>query len=168
MWHDPIEIGQEGSFPCKQTKQALKMFLRSQFFFFKIYFQLMDYLYCIIFSWNSKLELFEMRKSLVCRNISYGLVVLNLLYMCASSYVLWDLKSTGKDLSIFSIALHLLGVVGSWYLLLLRSLYTTKAGELVCLMNSVILLENQHLQSKPTLNSRRNAHKDVRDPLNGL
>jgi len=124
------------------------MFLRSQFFFFKAYFKLMDRLNCVIFTWNPKLAVFETRESIRSRKICYTLVGLHVLYMCASSYVFLSLKSKEKNLSTLSDAFHLLVVLASWYLLIFRSFYTTKADELICSMNSIILLENRHFSSK--------------------
>jgi len=68
--------------------------------------------------------------------------------MCASSYVFVGLRLKEEELSILTIVFHLLGIIAGWYLLLLRSFYTTKASELVCIMNSIILLENLHFYSK--------------------
>jgi len=127
------------------------MFLRSHFYFFKTYFQCMDRFNCIIFSWNPKVEFFEMKKSFSFRTICYSLVGLHFFYMCASSYVFVGLRLKGEELSILTIAFHLLGIIAGWYLLLLRSFYTTKASELVCIMNSIILLEKLHFHSKQSI-----------------
>jgi len=136
------------------------MFLRSQFYFFKTYFQCMDHLHCIIFSWNPKIEFFEMKKSFISRTICYVLVGLHLAYMCASSYVCVEVISKGEELSILSVVLHLLGTIASWYLLLFRSFYTTKASELVCIMNSIILLENLHFHSKQIILTKMNSTEE--------
>jgi len=124
------------------------MFLQNQFFFFEIYFQLVDHLRCITFSWNTKLESFEMTKSLRVKCFSYGLLLLHFIYMTASSYVLLNLKLKGTEVSTISLVFHLYVITGFWYLFLFRSFYTTKARDLVCIMNAIIRLEKQHLQSK--------------------
>jgi len=122
------------------------MFLQNQFFFYRFYFKIMDRMNCIIFSWNPKLEYFEMSRSLSIKRISYALIVFQFVYMCAASYVFLIIKM--KGLSTTSLAFHLVILTCSWYCLLFRVFYTTKAKELVCLLNTAILLEKQHLHSK--------------------
>jgi len=123
------------------------MFLQSQFFFYEIYFKMMDRLRCIILSWNPELERFELSKSFVTKYFCYSLVGLHLAYMIGSSYILLSMKFRGMELSTISISFHLLCIVGNWCCFVFRFFYTTNARELVCIMNSIVLLERQHLNS---------------------
>jgi len=131
--------------PKKQKTR--NMFLQSQLFFYEKYFKIMDRLRCIIFSWNPQLERFVLRKSFVTRCSCYFLVGFHLVYMIASSYVFLTIKFKGTELSTISIAFHLLCVVSNWYCFIFRFFYTTKASELVCIMNGIIHLEKQHFNS---------------------
>jgi len=126
--------------------RQFKMFLKNHFFFFRFYFKIMDPLKCIIFTWNPKLEYFEMSRSLSIKRISYALIVFQFLYSFAATYVFLAMKI--KGLSTISLAFHLVILACNWYLLLFRCFYTTKANELVGLMNIAILLEKRHLHSK--------------------
>jgi len=124
------------------------MFLRSQFFFYRVYFQLLDHLKCIIFTWNPSTEYFEMNKSLAVRSFSWSLVILHLIYMCGSSYILFIFNLNEMGVSTISIVFHLLVNTGNWYWCIFRVLYTHKAEDLVCIMNSLILLEKFHFKGK--------------------
>jgi len=124
------------------------MFLQNQFFFFRIYFKVLDCMNCIVFSWNPKLEYFELNRPLYTKILCYFLIGFQFLYLCAASFVLLGLKKRDRDLSTVSLALHLLLLTSQWYCLLFRSFYTTKANELVCYMNTSILLEKRHFHSK--------------------
>jgi len=121
------------------------MFLQNQFFFFRFYFKIMDPLKCIIFTWNPKLEYFEMSRSLSTKIICHVLIFFEILYLCAATYVFFVMKMNG--LSTISSAFHILLITASWYSLLFRGFYTTKAQSLVSLMNTAILLEKRHLHS---------------------
>jgi len=124
------------------------MFLQNQFFFYTLYFKIMDRLHCIIFTWHPKLECFEMSRSLSTRRFCYALTAFHFLYVCAATYVLLVMKM--KGLSTVSLGLHLSLLTVNWYNLLWRCFYTTKAEELVCYMNSAILLEKRYINSKFT------------------
>jgi len=122
------------------------MFLQNQFFFYRFYFKIMDPMKCIIFTWNPKLEYFEISRSLSTKRISHALIVFQVLYLIAATYVFLVMKT--KGLSTMSLAFHLATITMNWYCLIFRCFYTTKAKELVSFMNTAILLEKRHLQSK--------------------
>jgi len=122
------------------------MFLQNHFFFYRFYFRIMDPMKCIIFTWNPKLEFFEMSRSLTIKIICHSLLVFHFLYLCAATFVF--LAMNVKGLSTMSLALHLTTITMHWYTLLFRCFYTTKAKELVSFMNTAILLEKHHLHSK--------------------
>jgi len=103
------------------------MFLRSQFFFYRIYFKITDPIKCIIFSWNPKLENFELSRSSFPKTICYALIGFNILYLCAATFVFVGLRRIDTHLSTVSLASHFLIVTSQWYCLLFRSLYTAKA-----------------------------------------
>jgi len=122
------------------------MFLRNQFFFFRFYFKIMDRMNCIIFTWNPKIEYFEMSQALSTKMISHVLIVFQFLWICAATCVFLAFQI--KGLPTISLAFHLLTITLNFYFLLFRCFYTTKAKELVCFLNSAILLEKRHLNSK--------------------
>jgi len=122
------------------------MFLQNQFFFFRFYFKIMDPMKCIIFTWNPKLEYFEMSRSLSTKIICHVLIFFEILYLCAATYVFIVMKM--KGLSTISSAFHILLIAASSYSLLFRCFYTTKAKELVSFLNIGIHLEKRHLHSK--------------------
>jgi len=122
------------------------MFLQNQFFFYRFYFKIMDPMKCIIFTWNPKLEYFEMSRSLFTKRISHALIAFQLLYMCAATNAFRVLKI--KGLSTMSLAFHLVIITGNWYCVLFRCLYTTKAKELVSFMNTAMFLEKFQFHSK--------------------
>jgi len=123
------------------------MFLRNQFFFFRVYFKILDKMNCIVFSWNQKLEYFELTRSLSNKIICYCLTGFHFLFMCVASYVFQGLKMKGANSDVY-LALHLTILIAAWYGLLFRSCYTTKAEGLVKLMNHAIFLEKFHFHSK--------------------
>jgi len=122
------------------------MFLRNQFFFFRTYFKIMDRMNCIAFSWNPIRDFFELSQSSARKKLCYTLSNLHFLYMCAATYVFisWKIRD---EFSTVSLASHLTFLTSQWYCLLFRRSYTTKAHELVELMNSAILLEKRHFYS---------------------
>jgi len=122
------------------------MFLQNQFFFYRLYFKLMDRINCIIFTWNPKVEYFEMSQSLSRKRISHALIGFHILHSIAATYIFLVMKINVK--MTLSLAFHILLITMNWYCLLFRCFYTTKAKELVCFMNSAILLEKRHLNSK--------------------
>jgi len=136
------------SIPLKPATKT-EMFLRSQFFFYKIYFDLLDRSNSLIFTWNPEKECFEMNKSLVPKKVSYISICLNLIYLVSACYVFLMLRLKGTETSTISIAFHIMVLVGTFYCFLWRSLYFIKASELICIMNKIILFEKLHLQSKP-------------------
>jgi len=123
------------------------MFLRSQFFFYRIYFHILNRTNSIIFTWTPKKECFEMFKPVnVPKSVSYASICFNWIHSFAASYnflMLWV-----KETSTFSIAFHFLGFVGTCYCFLWRSLYVIKTGDTICIMNKIILLEKLHFCSK--------------------
>jgi len=123
------------------------MFLKKQFFFYKIYFKIMDPTKCLVLSWSPRLEYFKMSRSSSAKAISYFLIGMQVLYLCAAWHVFVGLKMRGA-MSTISLALHLPMLSVQWHALLFRSLYTTKAKELVCLMNTLIFLEKHHCSNK--------------------
>jgi len=124
------------------------MFLKNQFFVYELYFKIMDSLSCITFTWNSKLQIFAMTKSICRRQFCYSLIGLHFIYMCAASYLFLHLHVNGTNFQTAFLACHYMLLTSNWYCLLFRSLYTTKASELVSMMNSIALLEKVHLSSK--------------------
>jgi len=122
------------------------MFLQNQFFFYRFYFKIMDPMKCIIFTWNPQLKHFEMSRSLFTKRISHAPIALHFLYMCAATHAFLVLKM--KGLSTMSLAFHLAILTANWYCLLFRCLHTTKAKDLVSLMNTAILLEKLHFHGK--------------------
>jgi len=127
------------------------MFLRSQFFVYKIYFGLLDRLHILTVSWNLEKECFEMKKSLLSKQISYTTICSNWIYFIAASYIFLMLKVSGTETSTISITLHFLALTGTCYTFLWGSLYVIKASELVCIMNKILLLEKLHFHSKQLL-----------------
>jgi len=124
------------------------MFLRGQFFFYRIYFNLLDRTYSLIFTWNPKQECFEINKSLVPKMVSCVSICFNLLHFSAASYVFLMLRPQRTETSTIIIAFHFLGLAAVCYCFLWRSLYFIKASELICIMNKIILLEKFHFRSK--------------------
>jgi len=122
------------------------MFLQNQFFFFRVYFKISDRMNCIIFTWNPKRERFEMCRSLFTKRITHVLMVFHFLYSFAATYVFVAMKM--KGFWTISLAFHIVIITTTWYCLLFRCFYTTKAKELVSFLNIVILLEKRHLHSK--------------------
>jgi len=127
-------------------RKTFEMFLKNQFFFFRVYFKIMDRMNCIIFTWNPKLEYFEMSRSLSTKIISHALIVFQFMCLCAATYVFLIIKM--KGLSTVSLAFHLLAITATCYLLLFRCVYITKSKELVCFLNIAILLEKRVFSSK--------------------
>jgi len=136
------------SITISHRRRSFKMFLKNQFFFYRLYFKIMDRMNCIVFTWNPKLEYFEMSQSLLTKRVSHVLIVFHFLYLCVATYVFVAIKMRGQ--STMSLAFHLPFLIANWYSLLFRSFYTTKANELVCLFNSAILLEKHHIHSNFT------------------
>jgi len=122
------------------------MFLQNQFFFYRFYFKIMDPIKCIIFTWNPKLEYFEMSRSLFTKRICVTLNVFLILHSLAATFIFLVMKMKGQ--STMSMVFHLLFLTMSWYCVPFRIFYTTKAKELVNFMNIAILLEKRHSHSK--------------------
>jgi len=126
------------------------MFLRSQFFFYKIYFDLLDRSNSLTFTWNPEKEGFEMKKPLVPKIVSCTSIFSHLIHFFAASYIFLILRLQGTETSTISIAFHFLGLTASCYGFLWRSLYVINARELISIMNTIILLEKFHFRSKQT------------------
>jgi len=138
----------KSEFHQAQTKKET-MFLRSQFFFYRIYFDLLNRTNSFIFTWNPKKECFEMFKSVVPKSVSYASICFNSVHSFAASYIFLVLWLKKTEPSTISIAFHFLGLTATCYSFLWRSLYVIKASELICIMNKIILLEKLHFRSKP-------------------
>jgi len=124
------------------------MFLQNQFFYFRFYFKIMNPMKCIIFTWKPNKEYFEITRSSSTKRISQALIVFQFLHLCAATYVFLFMKI--RSLWTISLAFHLVFLTCHWYCILFRCFYTTKAKELVSLMNIAIHLEKRHLHSEFT------------------
>jgi len=142
----------------RSSGKVTKVFLRSQFFFYKTYFHLVDRLNCLTISWNPEKEFFEVNNSLRSKTISYATICFNLIYFLAASYIFITLILQETENSIVSMAFHFLALAATCYPFLWRSLYVIKAKDLICIMNRIILLEKLHFRSKFIYRSFVNSH----------
>jgi len=78
------------------------MFLRNQFFFFRFYFKIMDRMNCILFTWNPKVEYFEMSQALSTKMISHVLIVFQFMWMCAATCVFLAIQIKEESMQIES------------------------------------------------------------------
>jgi len=131
------------------------MFLRQQFYFYKIYFRLADFFKLLPITWDSSQNIFKLKNAKLRRLLIRILLASNFLYMIRATFVFAVVASNTHNSPGFlvNIVFHILGLGVSLYLLLYRCLYTFTVHDIIQLMHAMIKLEDDKLCSKFYLNS---------------
>jgi len=129
------------------------MFLQRQFFFYRMYFLLVDNLKLVRFTWNPRKHNFIHKERTHWIFFRYILLFSNFLYMINATAIFAILLTNNNKDNFFliNITFHIFGLAVGWCFLLFRYMYTFETEDLVQFLNTILSLEKDHLRSMKLL-----------------
>jgi len=126
------------------------MFLERQTWFFRIYFTLTDFFNLLTITWDSKRNVLLFRNQRYWNKLIYFHLCSSYIYVIRATYLFLTTIISKTESSSFlqNCAFHITGLSCVWYMLLYRTMYTHKASDLICLVNTAFAFEQDYLNGK--------------------